>query len=169
MNFTFGKYKDEDVYEVAKKDPDYLNWVLSNCRNLDDDLFLEIYQAYKSTDNWTKYHARDEIIKMDYERISEHLTGKYYKNKDYYIYIRKVSINELFPDKISLYVLWVFNASKGNNKVCTIFNRDGESPLVDIGYMDLNYLIYSYDECTKEEFEDNYNKAIEKIKLTVNL
>lgn len=169
MVFTFGKYKDEDVYEVAKKDPDYLNWVLSNCRNLDDDLFLEIYQAYKSTDNWTKYHARDEIIKMDYERMSKHLTGKYYKNIDYYIYIRKVSINELFPDKISLYVLWVFNAGKRDNKVCTNFDRGNETSLVDIGHMYLTDLLYSYDECTKEEFENNFNEAIEKIKLTAKI
>lgn len=169
MNFNFGKYKNEDVYDVAKKDPNYLNWILSNCRNMDDDLFLEIYQAYKSTDDWEKSRARSEMIKMDYERISKYLTGKYYKNKNFYIYIRKVSINELFPDKISLYVLWVFNASKRKCKVCTNFDRENETSLVDIGHMYLTDLLYSYDECTKEEFENNYNGAIEKIKLTAKI
>jgi len=36
--FKFGKYKGEEINEVAKKDIGYLNWMLQNMKDLDEDM-----------------------------------------------------------------------------------------------------------------------------------
>jgi len=36
-NFLFGKHGGEDVNDVARKDPDYLRWILETVENMRDD------------------------------------------------------------------------------------------------------------------------------------
>ena len=36
--FKFGKYKGEDIQEVARTDSGYLNWMRSNMKDIDDDM-----------------------------------------------------------------------------------------------------------------------------------
>jgi len=43
--FRFGKYKGEDVVEVAKKDSGYLQWMRSNMADLDEDMRYTLDKA----------------------------------------------------------------------------------------------------------------------------
>lgn len=43
--FRFGKYKGEDVVEVAKKDSGYLQWMRSNMAELDEDMKYTLDKA----------------------------------------------------------------------------------------------------------------------------
>lgn len=40
--FKFGKYKGENIEEVAKKDANYLNWMKDNMKDLDEDMLYSI-------------------------------------------------------------------------------------------------------------------------------
>ena len=44
-NFKFGKYKGEEVAEVAKKDKSYLQWMRSNMADLDEDMKYTLDKA----------------------------------------------------------------------------------------------------------------------------
>jgi DNA polymerase III alpha subunit (gram-positive type) len=44
-NFRFGKYKGEEVVEVAKKDKGYLQWMRSNMAELDEDMKYTLDKA----------------------------------------------------------------------------------------------------------------------------
>jgi DNA polymerase-3 subunit epsilon/exodeoxyribonuclease X len=46
--FRFGKYKGEDVLEVAKKDAGYLQWMRSNMADLDEDMRYTLDKAIGS-------------------------------------------------------------------------------------------------------------------------
>jgi len=43
--FRFGKYKGEDVVEIAKKDSGYLQWMRSNMADLDEDMKYTLDKA----------------------------------------------------------------------------------------------------------------------------
>ena len=38
QTFKFGKYKGEKIADVAQKDANYLNWMLNNMEDMDEDL-----------------------------------------------------------------------------------------------------------------------------------
>jgi len=40
--FKFGKYKGENIEEVAKKDANYINWMKDNMKDLDEDMLYSI-------------------------------------------------------------------------------------------------------------------------------
>ena len=46
--FRFGKYKGEDILEVASKDKGYLQWMRGNMADLDEDMKYTIDKAIKS-------------------------------------------------------------------------------------------------------------------------
>ena len=43
--FRFGKYKGEEVVEVARKDVGYLQWMRSNMAELDEDMKYTLDKA----------------------------------------------------------------------------------------------------------------------------
>lgn len=45
--FKFGKYKGEDIEEVAKKDANYLNWMRENMKDLDEDMKFTLDKVLK--------------------------------------------------------------------------------------------------------------------------
>lgn len=44
-NFRFGKYKDQPIAEVASKDRGYIEWMLREMKDMDDDLRFTLTQA----------------------------------------------------------------------------------------------------------------------------
>ena len=38
QTFKFGKYKGENIEDIAKKDANYLNWMRTNMSDLDEDM-----------------------------------------------------------------------------------------------------------------------------------
>ncbi|WP_198304385.1 3'-5' exonuclease [Arcobacter vandammei] len=46
--FKFGKYKGEIIEDVAKKDANYLNWMLSNMSDLDEDMRYTLNKVLKA-------------------------------------------------------------------------------------------------------------------------
>lgn len=46
--FRFGKYKGEDISEVARKDASYLKWMLSSWDDLDEDLAYTLNKVLKN-------------------------------------------------------------------------------------------------------------------------
>lgn len=45
--FKFGKYKGENIEEVAKKDANYLNWMRENMKDLDEDMKFTLDKVLK--------------------------------------------------------------------------------------------------------------------------
>ena len=45
QKFRFGKYKGEEVVEVARKDSGYLQWMRSNMADLDEDMKYTLDKA----------------------------------------------------------------------------------------------------------------------------
>ncbi|VAY88466.1 Exonuclease [hydrothermal vent metagenome] len=46
--FKFGKYKDRDIIDIAKEDLGYLNWMITNMKDLDEDIRYTINEAIQS-------------------------------------------------------------------------------------------------------------------------
>lgn len=66
----FGKYKDDDVLKVFKKDPGYLDWAL---RNIEPFVLTEAAFTYLNQANW-EFKFSDEAKQAQAEKLSRKLS-----------------------------------------------------------------------------------------------
>lgn len=49
--FTFGKYKNKDIYEVFKDNPFYIRWCLNNINEFKNEIPKDIYYNLNKKSN----------------------------------------------------------------------------------------------------------------------
>lgn len=157
MKFSFGKYKGLEISEIAEKNIGYIEWLISNSKNLSDEMMIELlkYRNRKAVNI-----EKEAIILMDYNDIKNKYVGKYITDKNVYWEILDVIDNSknpaLYTEK-GLFDLYgrYYHRYKNAPKNSSI-----------MGYGLINVCkLEDYDEISKEEFYIIKDEIIKKFIL----